>query len=841
MLSACLPEDKDPNAMAQNSAGAQEAGGFYGAALGNIAMQLQNLVVSDPNWFVNMTDAQELNLAALGVKPEGIPADIKSHMCKTDTDTQWMQVTWIDGRDSANNFALKGIGDNGAMLMSTLRARLSGDQLGTALGGNRLAMSNDTTSAIPAQCGALNIPIGAPVITFLIDQPATPTTTLSRTEYRSVDCNPAGTLEVDKTMTGTKVQKRTVNYDSTGQMTVTVGGTSVPYTTTAGWQDDALGECINAVKIAATTTSGTTGAGSSVDTFASMAVVMKDILSAQIRSMDCRKSTVTASNLGDHQSLAGSADASIDTCANGASVTGKAGVEEGAGAHDDTDEKTLSCKANLPSTWTSTIGGLPGTFPTSVVWSNYAILIRDRTDKTVAGQEGQIKVDRWIGKQPNGVFCDITENLDAGCQSITGAPSLYTRSPTKIATPTIAVDRDGAYWGWSDPADGGKDDLIVHSATGVYQEAVQFRGWGWGRLWNCSAAWAWSWYYDDCMYAGIMYTNYFNGDYYKDTTGTVTDGVHAEKPSESRDWADRYIFKPKVTTVGDWDLKTVACEWGKREATAECPSLMPLNTAQGTWNPYVLTLGSPTPKAVLGKTYSAYYGGSDPQLPAPYGSGGGMIDSHTWLIEQMNRQFNLMVSQGHFPRLLQRPYHKYTNKACFLFGDCSTHIYNDVYIGPGTDTNYLKAWYNTPSAGVQTTLLNTDGVRRKYIAYEKPANSNNIVVEPVTGLAGYVDPVHCGQGKSVSETRYHKWTTTDPVYATKTVCDFAIFGFCIISHTETYIHHYDTVHHSEPVTITGSWIQEWRSDIGWSKKVEHYISSPNFGTWSSYGAIPASF
>ncbi|HEY8963494.1 MAG TPA: hypothetical protein VIN59_03405 [Alphaproteobacteria bacterium] len=824
-LTACLPEDKDPNAMAQTSAGAQETGGFYGAALGNIAMQLQGIVVSDPNWFAGLSASQELNLTNLGIRPEGIPADIKSYMCSMGADQPWMQVTWIDGRDAANNFALKGIGDNGAMLMSTLRARLSADQLGTALGNNRVAMTNNSTTTIPGDCGALNIPVGAPVIAFIIDQPATPTTTLSRTEYQSVDCNPAGTLEANKTMTGTKVQKRTVNYDPLGNRTVTVGGTQVPYTATVGWQDEEMGECINAVRITTVINDSTTGAGASVDTFANMAVALKGILDAQIRSMDCRNRTVTSKE--------GSAQASsttVNTCANGATVTGKTEVKEAAGANNDTDEKVLKCDG--PLSYTSTITGLSGGF--TAAWTGTVTLVRDRTNKTVSTNQNQIQVAKWVGKivgSQHFVQCDAS--ITADCQRIDQAPTLVARSGTKIVNETRATDRDNAYWSWSDPNDGGKDDKFVNSATGVYQEAVQFRGWGWGRMWNCSAAWALSFYYDDCMYAGILYANYFNADYFKDTTATLTDGVQVDKIGEARKWDNAAIFKPKLTMTTQ-DVTWVRCEWAKRDALADCPALMAADTRPnpGTWNPQILSHANPTPKAVLGKSYSAYYGGSDGQLPSPWGSGGGMLDSHAWLIEHMNREFNTMVAQGDFPRLLQRPYHKYTNKACFLIGDCSTHIYNSVYIGPGTDTNYLKAWYNNPSAGIQTTLLNTDGMRRKYVAVESPKNT--IIVQPVAGLAGYLDPVHCAKGDNDD-------TFTRPRYVTVVTGQYCVSESCGWSGCSCngYANTYGTENH--PVTISGSWVQEWRSDMGWSRKSEYYTSSPNVGTWTSKSSIPASF
>src|SRR5690606_22903877 len=104
----------------------QETGNFYGAALGNLALQVQNAVVSDPAWFSNSSADGELNLANMGVKTDGIPANVRSYLCKISEDsTARMQITWIDGRDENDKFLMKGTGSDSATLMSALRARVS--------------------------------------------------------------------------------------------------------------------------------------------------------------------------------------------------------------------------------------------------------------------------------------------------------------------------------------------------------------------------------------------------------------------------------------------------------------------------------------------------------------------------------------------------------------------------------------------------------------------------------------------------------------------------------------------------------------------------------------------
>jgi len=385
LLSACLPDEKDPNKTAATGGDTSAvSGGYYASALGNAALKLQNQIVSDASWFTQTATGSSLTLA--DIQLEGVPAVLKTNVCPTGTGIEVLQLSWLEATGADGKFSIKGAGTDNSQLLKALRARMSADELGVMTANGVISLINNTTTAIPASCTGLHIPTNTPVIALLIERPAKPSAELARTEYQTTTCTGAH-------MVGSVVQKRVVTYDTEGKINY------------GAWTDN-VGGCLQSVDIAAVTNSSSISANATLQNFAN--VTLKSVLDNN-GQMKCSLSSVLKN--GDSKDL-------ID-CAAKASVTGSAAATA-----------TTSASADLPRTLTCgkahddlAILGISAPVATTMSLSGAgATLVRQVSTQTDSNGK-QTSVTNWVGQSVN---CTGSESAAVACTLIQDQPNPVT-------------------------------------------------------------------------------------------------------------------------------------------------------------------------------------------------------------------------------------------------------------------------------------------------------------------------------------------------------------------------------------------------------------------------------
>lgn len=400
LLAACLPEGTDPDITGADKL----SGTSYASNLNRIALQIQQSVMSDPRWFTSVSGTSDLDLALYGIEqPAGMSAEIKFGVCPTGTNSEVDQITWIDGRNEERWFTVKEIGTRINSILTALGKQAGSDQIGLYKGLGRIALMNGETISVPYTCPNIDIPLGAPVIVFTIKHPAKPANVLTRTEYRTQACGPN---DEGHPRRGTKVQKRTLTYESTGRIT--------PTGPEDGWETSDMGGCLDDVAVSVENRETlATGSSSDLSSFASLDLTLKDLLVEQLK-MDCTKMTVKGT---------GKNNRNISTCGKAAAPAASS-IASGAGVEND-DIRQVSCTGTLANP-SANFGGvsLPGS---QIAWeprggfTNLVTLTRKvRTHAMSNGTEKENDRNQWVGGNIN---CGGIETANLACADIPGVPA----------------------------------------------------------------------------------------------------------------------------------------------------------------------------------------------------------------------------------------------------------------------------------------------------------------------------------------------------------------------------------------------------------------------------------
>lgn len=557
-LSACLPDNTDPDKAA--NAG-QLSGTFYANGLGSVALAIQNAVVTSSNWFAAM-GSDGLNLAALGVSSQGLGVPVKSFVCNNASGSGVLQITWIDARDGSNKFALRGIGSDAGSIVSALRNRVSGNQIGV-FNGSSIVMANGTSQSLPSGCAAATIPNGAPVLAFAIETPAPPTQEMVRTEYRTTPC---GADETGRQMRGTQVQSRIVRYLANGTMAADAWSTDIA----------SMGQCMNDAVVELGTRNFRAGAGTvNMNNFA--AIALRDLLQGQLQ-MDCVDRSVNA-NMARSGQMKRSAK-TVDTCPL---MAGMAGMTQGGESDtgDGTDTKILQCKGQTPLMYKQFVNLMGQGLQTTAWTRGTATLLRTLDNKAVDDRGQQAKRYKWTGTDIN---CGGYQTFYAGCGIIPGNPTPYAqRASNKFTISPITGYRVHRSW--------------LNKVFGVcfLGSCVSVEG---GEVYNLNPDY----------FSGV--DNLQNGG----TTTYRTMGVFdLANPSNPQNWINNEKFLPYTVPKTIWRINDNQCLWRERVMIANCPFYYD-PTMQGDWTmthisasnarPVAIDPGIPSDGSDTGTTYA---------------------------------------------------------------------------------------------------------------------------------------------------------------------------------------------------------------------------------------------
>lgn len=522
-LAGCLPEDTNVQDKLVGSKHTDQSGS-YGMALGGVAMRIQNAILRDASWFDSLGAGQELNLATLGITVDNMPAEVKALACP-DTDGKVLQMVWLHGSDSEGKFKIDRIGFDKANMIDALKKRIATSQLGMKLDGNRVGMMDGSTLNIPEGCvGLQSIPKETPVIAIEITRPAAPTTQMSRTEYRTVEC-PSG-------QTGSKIQRRNIMHKPDGSFVISNGLLGeVQLSPEAGWQDVDIGKCRTMVEVGVEiddTRIG--GAGSALDDFA--ALNLRGILDQRVRDITCSNTTVSKDGKNKD----------IDTCGNATQLTANQQVTEAAQA-DGFEERIIQCVGSYTVVKAPTFGGVSGNCDVSSDWSGTATLIRTRVNSNVsAGTTAkQVGIENWLGKAtagvtPSPVMCDSDENTVVNCNQLTARPTAV-QDPTKWLTISL-------------------DSARTHTG-------------------DCFAG--------NCFTVTPVTFTYLNRNYFTGSSLVENGGITVNNTAYARDWENRETFKTKITSRDNYRITRNQCEWHNRTMYEQCP-LDTTVTVAGSFN-----------------------------------------------------------------------------------------------------------------------------------------------------------------------------------------------------------------------------------------------------------------
>jgi hypothetical protein len=551
LLAGCLEEDRDPAASPDIT-----SANYYAAALGNVAVQIQNAVTSQADWFENQSHSGELDLAALGIQLSGFTSPVKSSICFSGTGSEVIQLTWLDSRDATGKFGIKGTGAASGRLIAAMRERLGSEQLGTYVGTvAAIQMLSGQMLPIPPSCPNLRLPEGAPVIVYRIARPAPPTTELARTEYRSVPC---GTDASGRERRGTMVQSRVVNFLPDGTIT--------PNDRDTGWQTENMGQCIDDVVVEISNRSlEAGGAAAQLDNFADIAL---RALLEEALAMDCSRVGIDSNRMIDghrtHRSK------SIDTCRRATAHGADALSDTAAG--DNSDVRNLCPRDTTDTRYLLgvTAGGLLRSVYAGT--ANVSRLVHSALLNKPATQEMQR--ERWVGQEIN---CSGTDDYTVSCDNVPKAPT----EPDEAAVGSKWNYRDIAYY----------DDNLWW-----INEAFNF----------CFGI------FGDCEYidGGGSYLLNWNWFKSKQALHTPPQTVRTHRNLSASAWLDpNDSFTPDWNLPGDgtqgWVIASNSCLIRKRELQLACPNSYDASK-QGSWDPYEL---SPTADFLTTLEPGGTYGG----------------------------------------------------------------------------------------------------------------------------------------------------------------------------------------------------------------------------------------
>lgn len=401
-LAACVPEDTDP----ARSVDAGKLGVSYTAAgLGNIAVQLQNSIVSDAAWFTQSTGSA-LNLAAMRLGDTLAGARVRSHICPAESGREVIQLTWLERSGGTAQTKSSGGGDGG--LMAGLRERVAADQVGRVGNNGTVELVSGGGIGIPSSCGNLRIDPGTVVLAFRIARPAAPVQQLSKTEYRTVPC-PRDMRGLEQR--GTQVQSRVVSFSATGEI--------FPRDPEAGWRTDAIGTCVPDIVVTAT---GSTveGAGTvALERFADRAAQgLRDVLQQQLQ-MDCATTAIQSDVIRNAEQGKGVREQrikTIDTCTK--ATASAAGLPVGDRADTRAADRRDLCVERGTVVVKPFLGVATGTLATALSGTAWVERV---VDKVMLSTNGDRRVERekWVGKD---ISCVAADSYVTNCANVPGAP-----------------------------------------------------------------------------------------------------------------------------------------------------------------------------------------------------------------------------------------------------------------------------------------------------------------------------------------------------------------------------------------------------------------------------------
>lgn len=404
LLSACLPEDKDPDREAR---AVEEVSVQYASTLGNIAVRAQDIILKDSSWFSNVSGAT-LDLASYGVvQPHGPSATIRTAACPTGSTGRLRQITWLDANDGAGNFTVPRLGNSSGAILAALRNSVSGSQAGTYRGDNAIEMTDGNILSIPQTCHSLSLPLNAPVVVFSIDRPASPAVAVSKKEFRSVACPPDASGHPQR---GALVQTRVITFGPSGFNPSPSSDT--------GWQTDDMGQCIEDASFFLASRDNLAGGGTGVlSGFANSS--MRDLLAAQIE-MDCSKTQVAGTKREGTERV--SSGFTVDTCAKSAAQSDVALDATLVGTEEVSRELVCSGSFDNPAAQIGNIAlsGSRVTWEPRPGFSNKATLKQSRTAYDLnASENNQSLRGKWVAGDIN---CAGTETATLACTQVPGAP-----------------------------------------------------------------------------------------------------------------------------------------------------------------------------------------------------------------------------------------------------------------------------------------------------------------------------------------------------------------------------------------------------------------------------------
>lgn len=677
-VSACLPDGKDPSEGADTG---KANAAYYASTLGNVAIRIQDTIIRDPSWFAK-SESSEFNLQAHDIdQPNGLGADIRAAVCFAGGDNNVTQLTWIDGKDESGRFSMKVLGKGAGKIATELRKSIGANQIGTYKGNGTLAMADGSFGFIPTGCRSSELPIGTPVVVFDIDHPAAPLQETSRTEYRAKPCEKDG---VGNARRGTMVQSRVVTFKPNGGVS--------PADAESGWRTESLGTCVDDVNVRITNQEVLPGGGmADISSFAQ--VNLKDILAAQIANMNCTKVSVKREGGGQHTT------ANIDTCGNTTAHSGSVVVSDDAG--EEYDYRELSCVGTSPNR--GSLGNLPDT-PSVITWeqrdpfTNKIILKRLASKRTLGSKDGLWSADR--------IDCSGIENAALRCAQVPSAPNPFTAESERVDTEMT---------GYEPP---------TNAPFNVAWSRPSIR---------------------------VLDQSYF------DTTSLAQNGgIEMQRNVSAVSWKDAASFTPNISGE-EWQMIKNECSWTKLEM-GNCPAEFEPEL-QGTWYP----TADPDQINWTAATTEALVAADERAVLPEWPDTGFLAQTRPWTIDTpvTSEQAEASAAAWIFRDLQRIGANPLRVRTAFgAWPDAEGSSPTPGYLGEMR--TYLKRWMtssaqpniaiferagsgrmrvaNASPISVQTTLLNTQGVRTTY----KPAMTLGGL--SVTASA-YKQPLYCARSE----------------------------------------------------------------------------------------------
>lgn len=655
LLAGCLPDSNQDAVTSADASAGKRSGVQYSDTLGNIALQIQNAVTSDSNWFHNLSNGQALDLADYGINTDSgnnvlsIGAPIAVHLCPTATNSV-VQISWLDAHDGTpdRNFKLRGFGTDAGSIEAALKARVSSNQVGHVESSGTIRMADNSTLAIPASCNTLSVPKGAPVLAFTIDKPARPTQTMTRVEYRTESCGKGANNEA---MHGTSVLSREVSFAPDGDITY------------GAWRTENMGQCIEDVNVAVVKrTNSTDGASTLLDNFANTS--LRNTLEDQLK-MGCVKLEIESDYTGKSR-YTPKKIRKINTCVQ-STVTADDTIKD-KDVGDGVDTRIVQCDGskmlykvvfeNLPGT-----NGTDGKGKDTITWtSGTGTLIRD-VDKHVTGGNDNSGKGQWKGAA---ISCRGNEVFDVACHKIPKTPETGPRnSNEKFVRKNIGSWFSGRNW----------FDRIFgicwfgcKSITGGYIETIN--------------------------------PKYFTGGQRIENAGTTT---HRLVQALTWDTSDKQFFTPNVTPATLWKIKRNECLWSERHMTADCPLIYdasqqgekPTKTlSQFADKPIALNPGISVAASISGDMYNKMMDAAlERDISADSGNYRKCNSKGCTVMADVLKEGKSYKNQ--FPSEVAVDWKKCNIKGCDRWTERS---------GPGRNA-YIKSWEGTSSIGKDLVLI----------------------------------------------------------------------------------------------------------------------------------------